>query len=134
MSKNIELYKTLPDDEFTFFIDLRGNVTNTHYRGEFKCKIPRVKTHLEIDKHRAFLCGDMLDFLQPATIIIYKMVSYLRFTLKQYPEWWQNSDLGLELYDSNIIEELYEQVLKLEGEWLDAAYPDRKKLNETAGV
>lgn len=127
MSKNIEIYKDLPEDEHTFYVDLKGNVTNTHYRGEFRCKIPRTKTHLEIDKHRAALCGDMVEYLQPSTVIMYKMLAYLRFTLKEYPSWWRESDLGGDLYDANVVEKVYDEVLTLEGEWLDKVYPDRRK-------
>lgn len=130
MSKNIRLYKDLPDDSNTFYIDVKGAVTGVRYRGEFKSKIPSVKTHLEIDKHRAFLCGDMVEYLQPSTIIMYKQIAYLRFTLTDYAEFWEQSDLGADLKDANVIEEVYNQVLEFEEKWLKEAYPDRDGKDE----
>ena len=127
MSNSIELYKDLPSDTSTFFVDVVGNVTGVRYQGEFKCKIPSVRTHLDIDKYRATLSGNMAEYLQPSTLIMYRMLAYLRFTLIKSPEFWEQSDSGTDLRDSNIIEAIFDKVLELEGKWLDEAYPARNK-------
>lgn len=101
-------------------IDVTGEVTKKRYVGEFTCRIPRKKEQCLIDKHRAFLNGGMADQLEPGTLKFHHMVAYLRYTIddKVCPKWWKDSDLGYEMFDVAVIEEVYNKVLEFEVEWL----------------
>lgn len=118
MSNNKGLSKEIPETEYTFVIDLTGEITNKRYQGEFTCKIPTKKDQCMIDKHRAFLNGDIAEQLSPSTVILHHRIAYLRYTLKNVPKFWRDADLGYGLYDSNVVDRVYEEVLSFERRWL----------------
>lgn len=120
MSKNSKLSKTVPSAECEFTLDIIGDVTKKRFVGEFTCKIPRKKEQCLIDKHRAFLNGNFADMLDATTLRFHHMISYLRYTImtENAPKFWKESDLGYELYDENVVKEIYDKVLEFEVEWL----------------
>lgn len=122
MSKINNLSKDIPDTSHEFTIEVEGSVTKRRFIGEFTCKIPRKKEQCLIDKHRAFLNGDLVDALSPTTIRFHHMIAYLRYTITESPKWWKESDLGYELYDDNVVSEIYDKVLEFEVEWLKAVW------------
>lgn len=120
MNKVNSLSKSIPSPECEFIIDQVGEVTKKHYVGEFTCRIPSRKEQCLIDKHRAFLNGDLAAMLDGATLRFHHMISYLRYTLKtdSVPKFWKESDLGYELYDENVVKAIYDKVLEFEVNWL----------------
>lgn len=120
MSKINKLSKDIPLAESTFVLDVIGDVTKKRFLGEFTCKIPRRKEQCLIDKHRAFLNGDLPQMLDAATLRYHHMISYLRYTIvtESCPKFWKESDLGYDLYDENVTKELYNKVLEFEESWL----------------
>jgi hypothetical protein len=118
MNKSSALLKDMPATEHTFQVDVEGEVTKKTYAGEFTCKIPRRKDQCLIDKHRALLNGDVPDQLTPATLRFHHMISYLRYTLIEFPKFWKDSDRGYELYDENVVAAIYDKVLSFEETWL----------------
>lgn len=118
MNKNNNLSKLVPPTTHRFAIRVEGDLTSHAFEGEFECRIPTKKDQCFIDKHRAFLNGDLVDQLSPETLKFHHMISYLRFTLTEYPTFWKESDLGYGLYDGNIVEEVYNEVLTFEESWL----------------
>lgn len=118
MSNLSKLSKEIPSTELDFMVEVEGDVTKKRFVGEFTCKIPNKKTQCFIDKHRAFLNGPMQDSLSPDTLRFHHMVSYLRYTITDSPKWWKENDLGYEMYDENVIKEVYEKVLDFEEKWL----------------
>ncbi len=124
MNENNHLPTDLPTMHQDFVLDKSGKITKHRWVGEFTCKIPNTKEKCLIAKHRAYLDGQFADFLDPATIMIHKKVAYLRFTLTDFPKWWRDNDLGYELMDHNIIEDVYDEVLKFEKVWLKEVWGD----------
>lgn len=118
MSKFNKLSKDIPPIECDFTIDIEGHVTKKRFVGEFTCKIPRKKEQCLIDKHRVFLNGGMPEQLSPETLRFHHWISYLRYTITESPKFWKDSDLGYELYDANVVEDVYNKVLDFEVEWL----------------
>ena len=55
------------------------------------------------------------------------MLSWLRFGLIEYPDWWKDSNYGLELYDVNIISEIYNKCMKFEDDWKESLLKESKK-------
>lgn len=117
MSKSDNLTE-LPSMEYEFFFEGEGSITKKPYKGEFSYKMPNTKVQCLIDKHFAFLNGDLAEFLNPGTVKVHRKIAYLRYTLIDFPKFWKTSDLGYELMDHNIIDEIYEKVIVFENDWL----------------
>lgn len=119
--------------EHDFDYSGEGQITKFPYEGPFKCKIPNVKDQAAIAKHRAYLNGGYDQHLDVGTKNLHHMVSYLRYTLISYPDWWESSDLGYQLYDANVIEEVYANVLEFEQGWMEKVWgkPEEEKEDES---
>lgn len=122
MNKNNKLASELPDTTHVFQLDLQGRITKKRFLGEFRCKIPTIKDQAMIAKHNALLNGEFPIYLDAGIQKIHKMISYLRFTLTDYPVFWRDSDLGYELRDDNIIEAVYDEVIAFENKWLEQVW------------
>lgn len=118
MNKNNSLVEELPDTNHEFVIDLQGRITKKRFLGEFRCKIPTIKDQAYIAKHNAILNGEFPIYIDGGIQKIHRMISYLRYTLTEYPLFWKNTDLGYELRDDNVIEAVYDEVMAFENEWL----------------
>jgi len=76
----------------------------------------------------AFLSGGLGDSLDIATKNIYHMYAYLKYTLVKYPDFWEETQNGMELYDVNIMEAVYNKVLEFEESWISEVWGlDKKK-------
>lgn len=129
MNDNKDLSQTLPKDipdlESQFQIDVVGKLTKIRFIGDFTCRVPRIKEQCLIDRHEAFLNGQMAGFLKHGTLKMHRMIAYLRHTLTgDMPKFWKDSDLGYELQDINVIEDIYDRVLEHENTWVKAIWGD----------
>lgn len=124
MNKNNNLGSDIPETTYDFIFESTGKISKKRYIGEFSCKITNTKEQCLISKHRAFLNGPNADFLDPGTLKIHMKISYLRYALTDYPKWWKESDLGYELLDHNVIDEIYEKVIDFEKSWLKEIWGD----------
>jgi hypothetical protein len=126
-----DLKKSLPAMENSFSITaLEGMITGKKYEGNFTCKIPNLKTQALIEKHKAMLNGGLQASLDPLTLRLHHRLAYLRYTLTEFPKWWKDADMGYELYDGNIVEELYDRVMKFEADWMEAVWGPEEKAPE----
>lgn len=113
----------LPATESTFVIEVIGDFTQKRFVGEFTCKILNQKERALVSKHRAMLNGEHFQQLDIMTLSLHQMISYLRYSLiPQYPKFWQDSDLGYELFDLNVIREVFNQVMEFEESWFVAVW------------
>lgn len=127
MSDSKDLAKPLPKDipelETQFQVEVIGKLTKKRFVGDFTCRIPNIKAQCSIDKHEAYLNGTNGYMLKPGTLKMHKMIAYLRFALvNEMPKWWKEADLGYELQDLNVIEEIYNKVLDFENKWIEAIW------------
>lgn len=119
MTKNKQLPADLPETEHTFQIDIQGRITKKRFLGEFTCKIATIKDQAMIAKHEVLLNGDNPMYLDAGIRKINKQIAYLRFTITDAPIFWKKSDLGYDLRDDNVIEEVYNQVIEFENNWIN---------------
>lgn len=117
-----KLSKQIPAMESSFIIDVKGEVTQISYQGEFMCRIPNLKINAQIDKYRALLNGGLENSLNLGVLKLHKMISYLKYCIIKSPEFWVKSDCGYELLDYNVIEEVYNKVLAFENEWIESIW------------
>lgn len=126
-NKNKQLPTDLPETTKTFQIDIVGRVTKRRYMGEFACKIATIKDQGMIARHEAMLNGEYSAYLESGIRKIHKQISYLRFTITDSPIFWRNNDLGYDLRDDNVIEEIYNQVIAFEDEWLKQIWVEQEE-------
>lgn len=126
MSNLADLKKSLPEMENSFSIKEEGVITKNLYEGNFTCKITNCKSQAQIAKHKAMLNGGLEAGLDFGTKHLHNMISYLRYTLTEYPKWWKDADLGYELFDINIIELVYSKVLEFEKSWMESIWGPEK--------
>jgi len=115
--------KALPAQEHTFQLKLEGNDTRQKFEGSFTYKRPNIRISTEIDKTTAILNGGILG-LDEDTQFFHKMLATLKHTVIKYPEWWEQSDFGYELQDTNVVIELYKETQKFEKEWREKVWSE----------
>ena len=111
MNKIKHLPKSLPDSNLMFDIDVEGEITKHRYQGSFECQIPNLRMQTEISKYKAYLNGSFGESLDAHTKNLHHMTSYCKVCLMDSPEWFVDSDWGLDLYDQNALESVYLQIL-----------------------
>jgi hypothetical protein len=132
MNQSKDLPKALPAMELDINFNIEGNVTRKTYSGDFKFRIPNLKARAQADRKRAELNGPIEErFLDPTVANFHTMISYLRFTLVESPKWWRDSDHGYDLYDSNVVSELYSQCTNYENSWMEQVW-GKKEESEVA--
>lgn len=117
MSKIKDLKKSLPDSQYEFSLECQGAVTGKSYEGSFEGKIMNNREQAKVAKNKAFLNAGFDATLDVGTKNLHHMVSYLKFALTSAPSWFTESDFGYDLFDANVVEEIYGQVIKAEEAW-----------------
>jgi hypothetical protein len=112
-----KLPQDIPETSSTFQLDLIGAVTKKRFLGEFSCKIPTIKDQAMIAKYETHLNGEFPVYLHSGVLKIHKQIAYLKYTLTDVPRFWKDSEMGYDLRDPNIIDEVYNQVIKFEEDW-----------------
>lgn len=117
-NKNKGLQDSIPDTVHEFQINTIGRVTKKVHLGDFTCKIPTIKDQAMIARHEAMLNGEYPIYMDPAVKALHRKIAYLRFTLTDFPKFWRDSDLGYDLRDDNVIDDVYREVQLFEDEWV----------------
>lgn len=109
-------YAALPSMDFVFDIQVTGVESKINWVGKFVYKRPTLGARSRIDVMRTRLNGDLQN-VDDEVRDYNDAVSYLRYTLADYPEWWSESQYGLDLYDGNVVSEIYNKCMEFENEW-----------------
>ena len=116
----------LPDMEFKFDVNVTGNDTGTVFEGHFKYKRPSLGARARIASTNARLNGDVENLGNSEIEELNYALSYLRHTIIDSPEWWENAFFGMELYDSNLVEAVYNKCMDFEARWRSKIHSDKK--------
>lgn len=124
----------LPSMEYRFSITVQGDSSQQMYLGDFLYKRPTIGERSLIDQMRARLNGD-LRTIDEGIALNNEALSYLRFTLKEYPDFWKDSNFGFNLMDENVLLEIYNKVVLFEAEWRKKVYgePEGVKVEQDKG-
>jgi hypothetical protein len=109
--------------EHTFTIKVEGSETRQIFEGTFKYKRPNIRIRSEIDKTKALLDGGLQN-LDQDTQLLHGILSRLKHTLVDSPEWWKKTDYGYELYDLNVILEISKECNKFDSDWMDSVWKE----------
>lgn len=123
--------QVLPPMEHTFSIKVTGSETGQIFEGSFTYKRPNLRTRTNIDKQKAILDGGIPN-LDEETKLFHEILSKLKYTIINAPEWWVKSDGGLDLYDLNVVLEINAKTNQFEKDWREKVYLGENK-NESAG-
>ena len=111
----------LPDMEYEFDIAIVGEESGMNWTGRFKYKRPTLTERSLIHVMRARLNGDLLTVDQDVQAYN-EAVAHLRWTLKEYPEWWRDSDFGGALYGGNVVIEIFNKCIAFEAKWREKVH------------
>ena len=112
--------KKLPDQEKTFKFELKGNISQITFDGDFTCKVLKIKDQIEVAKYKAFLNGGFELGMDPASLDMNDKIAFLKVSLVKFPTWWEDCSFGQDLFDENITKELYAKVVEFDNEWVAA--------------
>lgn len=120
---------TLPSMEKTFTIDVKGSDTGQQFQGTFTYKRPNLRAKSNAAKLAARLNEDLKN-LDDDTKFIHDVLANLRYSLSQTPDWWQKADFGLDLYDTNVIFDVYKACVDFENEWTEKVWGNQEQAKE----
>jgi len=132
MSNSKTLAKDVPSREYEFSVEVEGKVSRTTYSGDFKFKIPNLKTKALADKKRAELNGGLDLALDVSVLELHYMIAFLRFTLSETPPWWREADYGYDLEDFNVVKKVYDEVEKYQESWMETVWGKDEEDGEEA--
>jgi hypothetical protein len=128
MNKIKHLPTSLPKTNGTFSLsEFEGTTTGHKYSGSFACQIPNNRIAAKISKSKALLNAGLDSSLDIFTKNLHHMVSYCKHTLTEAPDWFTESEYGYDLYDFNVLEEIYFQILKKEEEWYTSIWGKKEE-------
>lgn len=130
MNKVKHLPKTIPSRDHEFSIDVQGSLTNENYKGDFKSKIPRLREQALIAKEKALMNAGFDATLDKQIKNLHHMVAYLKHSITDAPAWFYETDFGYDLYDTNVVEEIYHAVLEKEESWLESVWGKEENESE----
>jgi len=107
--------------EHSFDIQVTGAETREIFIGKFKYRRPSCGARSRIAAMRARLNND-LTTLDEDTSDFNMAISHLRFTLDDFPQWWADAAFGIDLYDANVVAEIYNRCMAFEEEWKTKVY------------
>lgn len=119
----------LPNMEHKFKLQILGEESQINWIGDFTYRRPTLQERAMIDVMRARLNGDLRS-IDADTNAYNEALAHLRFTLKEYPQWWKDSDMGGSLYDGNVILEIYGKVMEFEASWREKTFGDAKGVSD----
>jgi len=92
----------LPSMDHKFSIQVIGDESGINWVGDFLYRRPTLYERTTIDVLRARLNGDLVT-IDADVRAFNEAYAHLRWTLKEYPDWWKESDFGGALYDANVL-------------------------------
>lgn len=112
------MFNNLPLPEFKFKLDVVGEDTGSHYVGDFVYKVPTI---LEQDDQKLWfrrMTKDRPEALEDQdSTALYSILSSLRTACVSCPDWWKSCDYGVNLYDMNVLAEVFKLKQAQEEEW-----------------
>lgn len=117
---------SLPEMDFEFKVQTKGNETGKEWVGDFKYRRPTLGGRARISITRTRLNGDLENIDDAEVRQLNDALAHLRHTLTKFPQWWADSMFGMELYDGNLVSEIYNKCMDFEAEWKEKVHSGNK--------
>ena len=114
---------SLPSQEKSFEINIIGEDTSTKFEGEFVYRRPSLRQKSEIAVTHARAKKDQLDLGTDMESILY-ITAFLKTTIVSAPKWFADSNGGIDLYDANVVVEIYLKCIDYEKEFKKQVFPE----------
>ena len=108
--------KKLPSMEYRFNTQVVGEESGINWVGDFVYMRPTIGARSQINALSVRFNSDLTS-LDPQILDINYALAHLRITLQEHPEWWFDSNFGVDLYDYNVILEIYAKCVEFERNW-----------------
>lgn len=106
----------MPSMEKKFHLEVVGEESGINWVGDFLYRRPNLSERSLIESLKRRLNGDLAT-IDPDIDSLNEAMAHLRWTLKEYPDWWKDSNFGMSLYDTNVVIEIYNKCVEFEAEW-----------------
>ncbi len=108
------------DNESVFNLNLEGETTKEKFTGKFTCKLRLShRDSIAKDNYRRKLLNGEPDNAGGRAASLAFIASELYVRITSSPNWFTESDGGLDLVDDNVISKIYEECTKAEKEAFD---------------
>lgn len=102
-----------------FFINVKGETTGLEYSGSFTAKaLLSHAEQMEVEALRREFLGSYAATADQRNKNQATIFAGLSFRLTEAPDWWKQAGNGVQLYDDNVMAEVWEQAIKVETEFL----------------
>lgn len=109
-----------------FEIHVRGSVTGKTWSGKFRARpLLTFRHQMNVDKLRREFAGTAEGAI-PEVVITASVLAELAYRLTETPEWWKESQGGLDLCDPNVVEDVWKQAKKVETDHIAAIETEGK--------
>ena len=118
----------LPSFDHTFTVNIEGTDTKQNFTGTFTYRRPNLRAKSEIAKMTARLNEDLKN-LDEDVAFLHNVLATLRYSLSPHDNagWWKNSDYGYNLFDVNVVIDIYKECRKFEDEWFNKVWGETPK-------
>jgi hypothetical protein len=111
------MFSPLPNNEKTFHIKVQGERSKEWFEGDFtvKCLLnqaEQIDVALKTDRYNGGSAS-----LPAQYALMNRTIAELEVRVKKGPTWWQESQSGRFLYDTNIVLEVFKESFKAEEAW-----------------
>ena len=121
--------KKLPSMEHTFSLSKKGTNTGQLWEGKFTYQRPNIGMQSEISKTAAKLNEDLKN-LDDDMKFLHRVLATLRHTLIDAPPWWIDNEFGMNLYDTNVVFEIFKTTQDFEDEWYTKVWKEEKEVKK----
>src|SRR5277367_6398183 len=111
----------LTANESSFSINILGETTGERYVGKFKCKVRlSMRDNITKDNIRRQLIGTNPIEAVPMASDLSQAAGELAVRIIDGPSWWLASDNGLDLEDTSVMVEVFNNAMRLEKEYRES--------------
>jgi len=103
----------MPVMNFRFDINMNGAETKVAFIGSFTYKRPTIQIKAHIGAMHTRLNGDLMNIPDDVSYTNLKLAT-LKFTLTEFPEWWEDAGYGADLYDQDVLDAVYQKCMDWE--------------------
>lgn len=110
----------LPTPEYLFKIEKTDSETGVQYNGDFVYRRLTIGEKIKLQEWVSDqIKSDSKDKKDDPTRSLWMTLAMIRFGCIECPAWFKDSDYGVDLYDFDIINEIFIKRSEKENEWVD---------------
>ena len=109
------------ENEESFTVNINGSKTGTNYAGKFRARVwLSFGEELARDNLRRSLLGPATGTPAPGVVNVADVLSDLGIRIIEGPSWWQESNGGANILDSEVISELWDKCMDIPTKAMEA--------------